>query len=333
MRYRRLGRTDLNLSILSLGSGGPNQFGQMRYVPRKDICRLVRCALDFGINYFDTASAYSDSESLLGEALDGVPRDRYYLSSKVFPLDENVFINAAEVRRRVERSLRKLRVDTLDICCFHKVRPELYSETLERLLPTLQDLRTEGKIRYIGISESSNHDSQHSMLKRALQDDLFDTIMVSYHCANRSAEQHVFPMAQANDVGVIGMLPARHLVHRNALGRVGLFSRTLLSCFASRPRSNDLVQRLRVAFSALRQPSSNQELSIPRQSGDSSLVLPAAGNTFAISHPAVSTVLTGTTDVAHLEQNVRAALARKLTPMEIDQLEAIFQQKDNQAGK
>jgi len=314
MQYRRLGRTGLDLSILSLGSGGPNQFGQMRYVPRKDIYRLVRRALDFGINYFDTASAYSDSESLLGEALRGVPRDRYYLSSKVFPLHENKFINAAEARRRVEESLRKLRVDTLDICGFHKVRPELYDETLERLMPVLQDLRTEGKIRHIGISESSNHDPQHSMLMHALRDDLFDTIMVSYHFANRSAEQKVFPMAQVKDVGVIGMLPARHLVRRNALERLGLFSRTMLSCFASWPRPNDLVQRLRVALSALRQSSSNRELAITRQSGEGSLVLPAAAYTFAISHPAVATVLTGTTNEAHLEQNVRAAVSQALFP-------------------
>jgi len=316
MQYRRLGRTGLDLSILSLGSGGPNQFGQMRYVSRKDIYRLVRRALDFGINYFDTASAYSDSESLLGEALGGVERDRYYLSSKVFPLHENEFINAAETRRRVEESLRKLRVDTLDICCFHKVRPELYDETLERLMPVLQDLRNEGKIRHIGISESSNHDPQHTMLKRALQDDLFSTIMVSYHLANRSAEQEVLPMAQAKDVGVIGMLPARHLVRRNALERLGLFSRTMLSCFASRPRPNDLVQRLRVALSALRQSSSNRELSITRQSGEASLVLPAAAYSFAISHPAIATVLTGTTNEAHLEQNVRAVVSQVPFPIQ-----------------
>ena len=324
MQYRRLGRTGLNLSVLSLGSGGPNQFGQMRYVPKKDICALVRRALDFGINYFDTANAYTNSEILLGEALRGIPRDRFYLSSKVFPLHENAFINAADVRRRVEQSLRKLGVDTLDIFCFHKVRPELYDETTERLMPALQDLRAEGKIRHIGITESSNHDPQHRMLKRALQDNLFDTIMVSYHMVNRSAELEIFPLAQAKDVGVIGMLPARHLVSRNLRERSMVFSRALRACLASKPTPNDLIIRLRVALSALLQAGSNRQPSVIRESGEDSLVLPAAAYTFAISQPAITTVLTGTTNSVHLEQNVRAALARALTPKEIDQLQILL---------
>ena len=76
MEYRRLGRTGLNVSTLSLGSGGPNRFGQSLYAPAKNIIRLVRYALELGINFFDTASTYGQSESLLGEALQGVPRDR-----------------------------------------------------------------------------------------------------------------------------------------------------------------------------------------------------------------------------------------------------------------
>lgn len=116
-------------------------------------------------------------------------------------------------------------------------------------------------------------------------------------------------MAMAKGVGVIGMLPARHLVRRNALERLGLSVRTLRSCFESRPRPNDLVQRLRVAFSALRQSSSNRELSMARKSGEGPLELPAA-YTFAISHPAITTVLTGTTNETHLEQNVRAVVSQ-----------------------
>ena len=79
MEYRRLGRTGLNVSMLSLGSGGPNRFGQSRYTPRNGILRLVRHALELGINFFDTASSYGQSESMLGKALQGIPRDSYYV--------------------------------------------------------------------------------------------------------------------------------------------------------------------------------------------------------------------------------------------------------------
>ncbi|MGD2128295.1 MAG: aldo/keto reductase, partial [Lysobacterales bacterium] len=85
MRYRRLGRTGLEVSLLGLGSGGPNQFGQLRSVPRSQVVSLVRYALDLGVNFFDTAAAYADSEEILAEALSGVPRDRYLLASKFVP--------------------------------------------------------------------------------------------------------------------------------------------------------------------------------------------------------------------------------------------------------
>lgn len=96
MEYRRLGRTGLNVSILSLGSGGPNRFGQSLYGSGKNIIRLVRQALELGINFFDTASTYGQSESLLGEALQGVPRDRYFVCTKVLPVNRGALISTAE---------------------------------------------------------------------------------------------------------------------------------------------------------------------------------------------------------------------------------------------
>ena len=326
MQYRILGKTGLNLSILSLGSGGPNQFGQLRFVSRRSIHGLVRYALDLGINYFDTASSYSHSESMLGEALRGIPRDRYHLSSKVFPLHDNRFISVVEMRRLVERSLRRLDIDTLDILFFHRVPPQFYEETLERLMPAVQSLRAEGKIRHIGITESSKRDRQHVMLRRALQDDLFDTIMVGYDIAHCSADQEILPIALAKDVGVIGMVAARNLATRNTRERLHLFSRALLSLASSPPSLNNLNPRLRAAYSTLLQTSSSGEHSVARESREGFLELPAAGYTFAVSHLAIATVLTGTTDPVLLEQNVKAALAPALTSKEIDRLRKLLQE-------
>lgn len=325
MQYRKLGRTGLDVSVLSLGSGGPNQFGQVRYVPQKSIHALVRCALESGINYFDTASGYGNSEGLLGEALRGIPRDRYLLSSKIYPLLESSIIDVAEVRRRAEQSLIKLGVETLDILFLHKVPPEHYQETVDQLLPTLLDLRTEGKIRHIGISESTHLDPQHTMLKRALRDDLFDTIMLGYHIANRSAELEVLPLAMEKGVGAIGMSPVRHLVYRSLRERLGVFNRVLRAHLRSSPAQARLKERLWVLRLALRQTAARQPVSITREGSEHSLVLPAAGYTFAISHPAVATVLTGTTNALHLEQNIEAVLAPAVTPYEAELLASFFQ--------
>ena len=102
MEYRKLGRTGLEVSLLSLGSGGPNRFGQARYVPRKRIDRLVRLALDRGVNFFDTSAAYQESESLLGRALSGVARDRFHIATKVRPVEQGRVITPSELRVQVE---------------------------------------------------------------------------------------------------------------------------------------------------------------------------------------------------------------------------------------
>lgn len=321
MQYRRLGRTGFNVSILSLGSGGPNKFGQLRYVSRETIHRLVRRALDLGMNYFDTAAGYAESESMLGEGLHGVPRDQYYVASKVYPLQRNRFLSAAGARLLVERSLRRLRVDALDLLYLHRIVPQHYPETLERLLPVLLDLRAEGKIRFIGISESSKRDRHHDMLRRALADDCFDAIMVAYDIVHGGAEEEILPMALARDVGVVGMVAARNLVSRTAGERLQLSAAALLSLVRSPPRPGLAVLRLREALATLRRSGPSKALAIPRQGGEGVMQLPATGYTFAVSHPAVATVLTGTTNPEHLEENVQAALAPALTAGEIAELQ------------
>jgi len=88
MQYRNLGQTGLRVSLLSLGSGGPSQFGQKKYIPKPHIIDLVSFALEMGINFFDTASVYGESEAILGEVLKKVPRDRFIIATKFSPISE-----------------------------------------------------------------------------------------------------------------------------------------------------------------------------------------------------------------------------------------------------
>lgn len=316
MEYRRLGRTGLQVSVLSLGTGGPNQFGQLRYASREDICALVRHALDLGINYFDTASGYSESEERLGQALRGVPRDRYHLSSKINPLQGGSILDPAEARRRLERSLRRLGVEALDVLYLHKVRPAHYRETVERLMPLLRDLQAEGKVGFLGISESSKHDAGHRMLGRALQENHFDAVMVARHPGDRQCEEQVLPQAQASEVGVVGMTAARYLVVRSPAERLKLLIAAVHALAASPPEPGRVTIRLRNALSAIRRSGPRQTFTLTRPGDLDDLALPELGYTFALSHPVVATVLTGTTDRDHLERNVRSALAPALQPDE-----------------
>jgi aryl-alcohol dehydrogenase-like predicted oxidoreductase len=320
MDYRRLGRTGLSVSILSLGSGGPNQFGQLRYRSRGEIDRLVRRALDFGVNYFDTAAGYAESERRLAETLRGVPRGRYFLSSKIAPTGSASVLAPAEARRLVERSLRRLNVEALDLLFLHKVRPQAYVETRDRLLPLLHELRAEGKVRFIGISESSKFDPGHETLERALADDEFDAVMTAFSLGLDPVAERILARAQARDVGVVGMAAARHLVSRNPGQRLRLFAGAVGSLVASPPERGRVFSRLRNALGSLRRNGPSRPFVLERQGGEGALSLPAAAYRYALSRPGVATVLTGTTDCAHLEENLRACLGPALEPEEVEVL-------------
>ena len=89
MDYRTLGRTGLEVSRVSLGTGGPSRLGQRTHGDEQQSHRVVQRALDLGINLIDTAANYSDSEEILGRALKSIPRDRYILGTKFEPAPEN----------------------------------------------------------------------------------------------------------------------------------------------------------------------------------------------------------------------------------------------------
>ena len=153
MRYKKLGRTGLDVSVVSLGSGGPSQLGQRTGVPQKDAIRLVHEALDLGINLIDTSSGYGQSEVILGRALKGVSRDKYILATKFPSLVSGNIQTPQGVVKLVEQSLMRLGIDYIDIFQFHGLQPEYYRDTVDSLMPTLQKLKEQGKYRFLGASE------------------------------------------------------------------------------------------------------------------------------------------------------------------------------------
>ena len=181
MEYRKLGRTGLDVSLVSLGTGGPSGFGQSRGAAFEEQYALVHGALDMGINFFDTAAGYRESEELLGRTLKDVPRDRYIIATKcsLTPTFQSTeLLPADNVIEQCDRSLTRLGIDAIDVYQLHGVRPEAYEVTVERFYPVLQKLQEQGKIRFIGITETFQTDPAHKMLEHAVPTGLWDTIMV-----------------------------------------------------------------------------------------------------------------------------------------------------------
>lgn len=153
MLFRPLGRTGLNLSWLSFGASSLG--AEFRGVDVNEAMRSVRVALDLGMNFIDTSPFYGRgmSEVLLGVALDGVPRDRYLLGTKLGRYDVGHFdFSAKRVVESVDVSLHRMRTDHFDIMLCHDIEFVDMQQIVDETLPALRKLRDAGKVRFIGVS-------------------------------------------------------------------------------------------------------------------------------------------------------------------------------------
>ena len=116
-----------------------------------------------------------------------------------------------------ERSLKRLQLDTIDIYQFHGVEPHLYRDIVDRLYPTAERLQKQGKIRFIGVTEFFFRDAMHDMLVTAMEDDIWDTIMLKYGIMNMAAAKQVLPMAKERNVGVMNMSAVRVKMTRHLM--------------------------------------------------------------------------------------------------------------------
>ena len=153
MQTRPLGRTGLQLPILSFGASSLGQ--EFRRVSLEEALRSVHVALEGGLNFIDTSPFYGRgmSEVLLGHALRGVPRESYTLCTKLGRYDLAHFdFSAKRVAESVDVSLHRLGTDHLDICLCHDIEFVEMAQIVEETLPALRRAQQEGKVRFIGVS-------------------------------------------------------------------------------------------------------------------------------------------------------------------------------------
>ncbi|MBN2047718.1 MAG: aldo/keto reductase, partial [Anaerolineaceae bacterium] len=208
MHYRRLGRTNLQVSELSYGAARGNTEHPQQ------IIHTIHTAIDAGINFFDTAEGYDggDSERVLGEALRG--HDDVIVETKYCPYDsylpEAKYVGTPEkLIASAEESLRRLGRDHLDIFLGHGMRS---LETLDRFMndgcyEAMLRLKEQGKVRHIGISELSEGDGTHQVLQRAVPSGAFDVVMLTVNILLQTAAESVIPLCEQHDVGMVVMMP------------------------------------------------------------------------------------------------------------------------------
>jgi aryl-alcohol dehydrogenase-like predicted oxidoreductase len=306
MRYRPLGRTGIKVSPYALGAmmlGVPN----VGNPDHDDSIRIIHKALDAGINLVDTADVYGDSEIVVGKALKG-RRDGVVLATKFSrPLGNDPNRQGGSRRwimTAVERSLRRLQTDYIDVYQVHRFDPDT---EIEETLSALSDLVHGGKVRVIGSSTTPASDlveAQWVAERRGLH--RFRTEQPPYSILNRRIEADVLPIAQRYGMGVLvwGPMAQGMLTGRVRKGRPTDSHRAPLFKVFGDERRLDAVEQL-IALA-----------------DDAGLSMPHMAMAFAINHPGVSSAILGPRTLEHLD-DLLAGLEVALPDDVLDRIDEI----------
>jgi aryl-alcohol dehydrogenase-like predicted oxidoreductase len=205
MEYRPLGGSGLQVSAVGLGG---NSFGQ--YCDERRTCDIVHCALDLGVNHIDTADLYSRgvSECFVGKAIAGRRHDVVLATKTGFPLGDgpnDVGLSYGRLIACCEKSLRRLGTDYVDVYYLHRPDPRT---PLEETLRAVADLRCQGKVRYVGIS---NHPAWQVCQALWVSDRRgYPPPVVSqspYNLLDRGIEAELLPLCREFCVGIVPYSP------------------------------------------------------------------------------------------------------------------------------
>lgn len=206
MKYRPLGRTGLNVSILAFG--GSSLGSVFDKIDESEGVRAVHTAIDLGINLIDTAPFYglTKAETVLGRALREIPRDRYLLATKVARYGykaEDFDFSADCVRRSIDESLERLGVEHIDFIQVHDMEFGHMDQIIEETIPALREVQREGKARFVGVSCLPLR-----LFRQVLERTDVDQIQSYCHyCLNDTALADMLPMFAERGIAIFNSAP------------------------------------------------------------------------------------------------------------------------------
>jgi aryl-alcohol dehydrogenase (NADP+) len=215
MKYKKLGRTGLDISEICLGcmSYGESKRGNHEWTVNEEGSRLfIKTAIEQGINFFDTANAYSagSSEEILGRAIkDFGNRDEVVIATKVFaPMRQGrnaLGLSRKAILAELDASLRRLDMDYIDLYQIHRFDPH---SPIEETLEALHDAIRSGKVRYIGASSMYAWQFSKSLYLADLHGwSRFVSMQNHYNLLYREEEREMMPLCEDQGIGVIPWSP------------------------------------------------------------------------------------------------------------------------------
>ena len=314
MHYRRLGRTGIKLSEISLGAWVT--FGAQ--IDDKTAADLIREAYDAGVNFFDNADVYANgrAEEVMGEAIRGLPRETLVISSKVFsPTFAGVNgrgLSRKHITESINASLHRLNLDYVDIYFCHRHDPDT---TVEEVVQTMDILVRQGKALYWGTSEwdvfhltqAISFARDNGLIPPAVEQPV-------YHLMARSrVENNLAPLCQELGLGLTTYSPLFHGIlsgkYNSGLPEGSRASLEEMGWLRDRitPRTIDQVKSLTVIANDL--GATTAQLAIA----------------WLLRRKEVTSVITGATRVEQLDENLAAAeIAEKLDEGTLEAIEVLF---------
>ncbi|SPE33253.1 Aldo/keto reductase [Candidatus Sulfopaludibacter sp. SbA6] len=293
MKYRRLGRTNFEVSEIGYGAWG---IGGKQWLGGSDdesLAALGR-AIDLGVNLIDTALAYGDghSEKLVGQVVRGAGHKIYVATkvpprNRIWPAQRGIGIEQVfpydYIVRSAEESLRNLGLDAIDLLQLHVWSPEWIGR--EEWRRAFEDVKGAGKVRAVGIS-LTDHDPDSGL--EAVRSGLIDTVQAIYNIFDQSPENALLPLCQIENVGVLARVP---LDEGGLSGHLDENTKFAPGDFRDFYFRGGRKKQVAEHVNALRKDLG----------GDASL--PEIALRFCLSHPAVSSVIPGMRTQRHAESN------------------------------
>jgi aryl-alcohol dehydrogenase-like predicted oxidoreductase len=206
METKQLGSSDLNLTPIGFGAwaiGGGDWAFAWGPQDDNDSVAAIHRALDLGINWIDTAAIYGlgHSEEVVAKAVKSSSHKPYIFTKCAMVWDEKREITNSlkQIRRECEDSLRRLQVDTIDLYQIHWPKPD---EEIEEGWAIMADLKREGKVRWIGVSNFNV-----AQMERALKIAPITSLQPPYSMLNRAVEPEILPFCEQHHIGVINYAP------------------------------------------------------------------------------------------------------------------------------
>src|ERR1051326_1040133 len=201
---RKLGNQGLQVSAIGLGCMGMS-FSYAPFPPKEDSINLIRKAVEMGVNFFDTAEVYGPftNEEIIGEALAPM-RDKVVIATKFgfgYENGKSTGVNSQpeNIKKAVEGSLKRLKIDVIDLLYQHRVDPNV---PIEDVAGTVRDLIKEGKVKYFGLSEAGAQ-----TIRRAHAVQPVTALQSEYSLFWREPEEHIMPTLEELGIGFVPFSP------------------------------------------------------------------------------------------------------------------------------